>query len=152
MSALPPKADIVRQGGNVRFVPKADVLRCCRTGVIRHLGGAGKERWRHVNANRKPNWPGTRSERQRSAVCEGKVPEETIECPLIRDTATVGEISRKHGNTLIRTLRKTYGPGFATGYKDDAKLSDVLHKLDEISLGHLIRDHEGRKLEQICRS
>jgi hypothetical protein len=25
MSALPPKADIVQHGGNVRFVPKADV-------------------------------------------------------------------------------------------------------------------------------
>jgi hypothetical protein len=24
MSALPPKADIVQHGGNVRFVPKAD--------------------------------------------------------------------------------------------------------------------------------
>jgi hypothetical protein len=24
-----------------------------------------------------------------------------------------GEISRKHGNTLIHTLRKTYGLGFA---------------------------------------
>jgi hypothetical protein len=25
MSALPPKADIVRHGGNVRFVPEADI-------------------------------------------------------------------------------------------------------------------------------
>ena len=25
MSALPPKADIIRYGGNVRFVPKADI-------------------------------------------------------------------------------------------------------------------------------
>jgi hypothetical protein len=25
MSALPPKADIVQHGGNVRFVPKADI-------------------------------------------------------------------------------------------------------------------------------
>jgi hypothetical protein len=62
-----------------------------------------------------------------------------------------GEISRKHGNTLIRTLRKTYGPGFAVGCADDAKLSDVLAKLDETSLSHLIRDHEGGYLEQICR-
>jgi hypothetical protein len=27
MSALPPKADIVQHGGNVRFVPKADILK-----------------------------------------------------------------------------------------------------------------------------
>jgi hypothetical protein len=63
-----------------------------------------------------------------------------------------GEISRKHGNTLIRTLRRTYGPGFAAGCKDDEKLSDLLHRLDEISLSHLVRDHEGGYLEQICRS
>jgi hypothetical protein len=63
-----------------------------------------------------------------------------------------GEISRKHGNTLIRTLRKTYGPGFAGGCADDAKLSDVLTKLDETSLSHLIHDHEAGYLEQICRS
>jgi hypothetical protein len=25
MSALPPKADIAQHGGNVRFVPKADI-------------------------------------------------------------------------------------------------------------------------------
>jgi len=62
-----------------------------------------------------------------------------------------GEISRKHGNTLVRTLRKTYGPGFASGCADDAKLSDVLHKMDETSLSHLIRDHEAGKLEQVCR-
>jgi hypothetical protein len=62
-----------------------------------------------------------------------------------------GEISRKHGNTLIRTLRKTYGPGFASGCKDDAKLSEVLHKMDEMSLSHLIRDHDAGRLEQVCR-
>jgi hypothetical protein len=35
MSALPPKADIARDRRNVRFVPKADILRCGRTGAIR---------------------------------------------------------------------------------------------------------------------
>jgi hypothetical protein len=63
-----------------------------------------------------------------------------------------GEISRKHGNTLIRTLRNTYGPGFAAGCADNAKLSDVLSKLDETSVSHLIRDHEDGYLEQICSS
>jgi hypothetical protein len=62
-----------------------------------------------------------------------------------------GEISRKHGNTLIRTLRKTYGPGFAPGCADHAKLSDVMAKLDEASLSQLIRDHEAGFLHQICR-
>ena len=30
MSALPPKADIGTQSQNVRFVPKADILRCSK--------------------------------------------------------------------------------------------------------------------------
>jgi hypothetical protein len=63
-----------------------------------------------------------------------------------------GEISRKHGNTLIRTLRETYGPGFAKGCADDEKLSDVLHKLDETSLSRLVQDHEAGYLHQICRA
>ena len=29
-----------------------------------------------------------------------------------------GEISGKHGNTLIRTLRKVYGQSFAAGYPE----------------------------------
>ena len=44
------------------------------------------------------------------------------------------DIGRKHGNTLMRTLRETYGLGFAPGSADHAKLSDVLTKLDEPSL------------------
>ena len=37
-----------------------------------------------------------------------------------------GEISGKHGNTLVRTLRKVYGQGFAAGYPETAKLSEVI--------------------------
>jgi hypothetical protein len=62
-----------------------------------------------------------------------------------------GEISRKHGITLIRTLRKTYGPTFAKNCSDTEKLSDVLHKIDEVSLSKLIADHEWDRLEEICR-
>ena len=51
-----------------------------------------------------------------------------------------GEIGKKHGNTLISTLRQTYGAGFAPGRSGDEKLSDVLHDLDEPSLTHLIHD------------
>ena len=53
-----------------------------------------------------------------------------------------GEISRKHGNALIGTLRSSYGNGFAKGCADDEKLSDVLTKLDEPSLFKLVRDHK----------
>jgi hypothetical protein len=53
-----------------------------------------------------------------------------------------GEISGKHGNTLIRTLRKIYGQSFAAGYPETEKLSEVLLKLNETSLSQLRRDHE----------
>jgi hypothetical protein len=52
-----------------------------------------------------------------------------------------GEISRKHGNTLVETLRKHYGSAFAPGFKDSDKLSEVLAKVDEPSLTKLIKDH-----------
>ena len=57
-----------------------------------------------------------------------------------------GEISHKHGNTLIRTLRKIYGQGFAAGYPETEKLSEVLLQLNETSMSQLRRDHENRPL------
>ena len=51
-----------------------------------------------------------------------------------------GEIGKKHGNTLISTLRQTYGANFAPGFPGHMKLSDVLHALDEPSLSQLVRD------------
>jgi hypothetical protein len=54
-----------------------------------------------------------------------------------------GQISRKHGNTLIRTLRETYGPSFAPNCDPNAKLSDCLDQIDEPSLSKLVRDTVG---------
>jgi hypothetical protein len=45
MSALPPKADIARHGGNVRFVPKADIA-----SLLDHLVGAGEQGGRQLEA------------------------------------------------------------------------------------------------------
>jgi hypothetical protein len=64
-----------------------------------------------------------------------------------RHRAKNGEISRKHGNTLVGTLRKIYGPSFAAGEPDSAKLDDVLSKLHETSLTQLVEDHTGGDLE-----
>ena len=58
-----------------------------------------------------------------------------------------GEISHKHGNTLIRALRKIYGQGFAAGYPETEKMSEVLLQLNETSLSQLRRDHETGHLE-----
>ena len=66
-----------------------------------------------------------------------------------------GEISGKHGNTLIRTLRKVYGPSFAAGYPETEKLSEVLAHLNETSLSQLRRDHEtghlGHKIDNASK-
>jgi hypothetical protein len=59
-----------------------------------------------------------------------------------------GELSKKHGNTLVRTLRKVYGQHFAEGCSPEQKLSDVLDKLDEPSLSKLVHDHEHGKLQE----
>jgi len=59
-----------------------------------------------------------------------------------------GEISKKHGNTLVGTLRKVYGPHFASGFADTDKLSDVLKKQPEhTTLSQLRHDHGGGALE-----
>ena len=42
-----------------------------------------------------------------------------------------GEIARKHGNTLVRTLREHYGVSFAAGFNDADTLAQVLATLDE---------------------
>jgi hypothetical protein len=51
-----------------------------------------------------------------------------------------GEISKKHGNTLIMTLREKYGKDFAKGEPGMSRLKDVLARLDEPSLSKLIED------------
>jgi hypothetical protein len=58
------------------------------------------------------------------------------------------EISHKHGNTLIGTLRKIYGQGFAAGYPATEKLSEVMIQLNETSLSQLRRDYETGHLDQ----
>jgi hypothetical protein len=58
-----------------------------------------------------------------------------------------GEISGKHGATLIGTLRRVYGAGFAPGANDDERRENVLARLNEPSLTELVRDHEHGELE-----
>ena len=52
-----------------------------------------------------------------------------------------GRIAKKHGNTMISTLRRTY-PGFAPNEQGTAKLSHVLDRLDETSLSKLVAEEE----------
>ena len=58
-----------------------------------------------------------------------------------------GEITHKHGNTPIGTLRKIYGQGFAAGYPPAEKLSDIMVHLNETSLSQLRRDYKTGHLD-----
>lgn len=53
-----------------------------------------------------------------------------------------GEIGHKHGDTLVGTLRKIYGQGFAAGYPPTEKLSGVMLYLNETALSQLRRDYD----------
>jgi hypothetical protein len=75
-------------------------------------------------------------------VAQNKLGEKTMTSGLDRHRNKDGEISRKHGNALVGTLRKIYGSSFATGAGDHEKLGDILHKLDEKSLTKLVEEHE----------
>ncbi|HKB88998.1 MAG TPA: hypothetical protein VKC60_00645 [Opitutaceae bacterium] len=48
-----------------------------------------------------------------------------------------GEIRKKRDDTLVHTLRTTYGPDFAPGYRSDIKLGTVLKKEGRSSLDQL---------------
>jgi hypothetical protein len=50
-----------------------------------------------------------------------------------------GAIEKRRGDTLVRTLRKEYGPEFAPGYRGDAKLETVKKREGVDSLGELIK-------------
>jgi hypothetical protein len=50
-----------------------------------------------------------------------------------------GQIREKRSDTLVGTLRRTYGPEFAQGYRSDAKLGTVLKGEGVPSLDQLRR-------------
>jgi hypothetical protein len=53
-----------------------------------------------------------------------------------------GRISQKHGNTLVGTLRETYGQDFGAGTRSDAKLSTLLEKEGAPSLSQLLKSDD----------
>ncbi len=50
-----------------------------------------------------------------------------------------GQISRKHGNTRVDTLRETYGDDFAAGIRGDAHLQTVLDRAGVDSLSEYLK-------------
>lgn len=50
-----------------------------------------------------------------------------------------GEIRHKRRDTLVATLRETYGDHFASGYRSDAKLGTVLKSEGVETLDQFLR-------------
>jgi hypothetical protein len=55
-----------------------------------------------------------------------------------------GEIRRKRGDTLVRTLRKVYGMDFLQGFRSDATLTTVLKETGAASLSQLVKNKSAR--------
>jgi hypothetical protein len=50
-----------------------------------------------------------------------------------------GEIRHKRGDTLVGTLRKTYGPEFAPGVRSDTRLDTLRKRVGAESLSKLLK-------------
>jgi hypothetical protein len=50
-----------------------------------------------------------------------------------------GEIRHKRGDTLVGTLRKTYGPDFAPGVRSDTRLDTLRKRVGAESLSKLLK-------------
>ena len=50
-----------------------------------------------------------------------------------------GEIRKKRSDTQVGTLRRTYGDGFAKGYRSDAELGTVLKREGLNTLDQLLK-------------
>ena len=53
-----------------------------------------------------------------------------------------GEIHAKRDDTLVRTLRKTYGQDFLSEFRSDATLGTVKNKTGAESLTELLKKHD----------
>lgn len=54
-----------------------------------------------------------------------------------------GETRRKNGNTLVGTLRQTYGPDFAPGCRADMRLDTLLARSGCSSLSAYVKQSRG---------
>ena len=50
-----------------------------------------------------------------------------------------GEIRHKRGDTLVATLRSTYGPDFALGLRSDTRLDTLRERVNGASLSQLVK-------------
>ena len=53
---------------------------------------------------------------------------------------------KRRENTVVDTLRKTYGSGFAPGYRGDTKLSNLLERTGSKSFSEYLEHSKNGKL------
>lgn len=63
-----------------------------------------------------------------------------------------GEIRHKRGDTLVGTLRETYGSDFARGYRSDTKLSDLLKRSGSASLSEYLLASTSKRFEPALKN
>jgi hypothetical protein len=63
-----------------------------------------------------------------------------------------GEIRHKGGNTLVATLRETYGSDFAPGYRSDTKLSTLLERTGNRSLSEYLLSATSKRFEPALKN
>ena len=51
-----------------------------------------------------------------------------------------GEIRQRRGDTLVRTLRKIYGPNFAADVRGDMRLDTLRKRANGESLSKILKD------------
>lgn len=54
-----------------------------------------------------------------------------------------GEIRKKRGDTLVKTLRETYGNDFARGVRGDTRLDTLRERAHGASLSQLLKSKKG---------
>ena len=86
-------------------------------------------------------------ERERGAEIAQRVRVSSVP-PVNRVRDHSGEIRQKRGDTLVGTLRQTYGEDFAKGYRRNAKLRTVLEGENVGSIAELLR--RGRTTKRIA--
>jgi len=60
-----------------------------------------------------------------------------------------GEIRHKRSDTLVGTLRKTYGSDFAAGYRGDMTLGELLKRTGSNSLGEfVVHNKRGARIQE----
>jgi hypothetical protein len=63
-----------------------------------------------------------------------------------------GEIRQKRADTLVGTLRETYGREFARGYRGDTKLSTLLARTGSKSLSEYLLANTSRRFEPALKN